>query len=298
MDRKWMYSMNINDPEFVNGVQSFLIAAESNRVAKGDIEIYCPCSQCKNFVPYNNIKAIEYHLLKFGFVCNYTCWSEHGESLVDNSTSIHVSNANEKNDSYINDKHENLNEMLHDLEANGDIDQEDLQQLRFLKCKNRNIPIVAPKEMYAKPWNEWIEYEAIVDLHVEGKVDISFIHWWAMHLHSVVNGLRENKFTFLNPHHISSGECLRNDKQVVNHILETRRLNLGKEIYVAPYLKGRHWLLFVVCPNLRAGYIVDSAIEDNERNYYFPEIVERAFEIKFDWTMAKCFQQKGHWECG
>ena len=51
---------------------------------------------------------------------------------------------------------------------------------RFLKCKNRNIPIVAPKEMYAKPWNEWIEYEAIVDLHVEGKVDISFIHWWAM----------------------------------------------------------------------------------------------------------------------
>lgn len=75
--------MNVNDPEFVNGVQSFLIAAEANRVAKGDIEIFCPCSRCKNFVPHNDIKAIEYDLLKFGFVRNYTCWSEHGESLVD-----------------------------------------------------------------------------------------------------------------------------------------------------------------------------------------------------------------------
>ncbi|GJX56899.1 leucine-rich repeat-containing protein [Tanacetum coccineum] len=59
-----------------------------------------------------------------------SCWSEHGESLVDNSTSSHVSNANENNKSYINDKHKNLKEMLHDLKANdGDIDQEDLQQL-------------------------------------------------------------------------------------------------------------------------------------------------------------------------
>ncbi|GKC11006.1 hypothetical protein Tco_1007788 [Tanacetum coccineum] len=130
MERNWMYGRNITDPEYVNGVQSFLIPAESNRVAKGDIEIFCLCSKCKNFVPYNDIKMIEFHLLKHGFVRKYTCWSEHGESLVDNNTSSHVSNANENTESYINDIHENLNEMLHDLEANdGDIDQEDLQQL-------------------------------------------------------------------------------------------------------------------------------------------------------------------------
>nr|GFC43127.1 ulp1 protease family, C-terminal catalytic domain-containing protein [Tanacetum cinerariifolium] len=132
MERKWMYGMNISDPEYVNGVQSFLIAAESesDRVAKGNTEIFCPCSQCKIFVPYDDIKAIEYHLLKYGFVRNYTCWSEHVESLVDNTTSSHVLNANENNESYINDRHENLNEMLHDLDANdGDINQEDLQQL-------------------------------------------------------------------------------------------------------------------------------------------------------------------------
>ena len=51
---------------------------------------------------------------------------------------------------------------------------------RFTTCENQNISIVAPREMYANPWKEWIESEAIVDLHGQGMVDISFIHWWTM----------------------------------------------------------------------------------------------------------------------
>ncbi|GKD89457.1 hypothetical protein Tco_1364964, partial [Tanacetum coccineum] len=49
---------------------------------------------------------------------------------------------------------------------------------RFANCKNQNISIVAPHEMYGGPLREWIEYEAILDLHIEGLVDITFIHWW------------------------------------------------------------------------------------------------------------------------
>ncbi|PWA54746.1 transposon protein [Artemisia annua] len=90
MERQWMYGMSLNDPEFVKGVDSFLIAAESNRVAKGDIEIFCPCSKCKNLKPFTDIKTIEWHLHRYGFVRKYTCWSEHGESLVGNSTSSHL----------------------------------------------------------------------------------------------------------------------------------------------------------------------------------------------------------------
>ncbi|GKB81733.1 ulp1 protease family, C-terminal catalytic domain-containing protein [Tanacetum coccineum] len=382
MERKWMYGMNINDPEYVNGVQSFLIAAESDRVAKGNIEIFYLCLECKNFVPYDDIKMIEFHLLKYGFVRKYTCWSKHGESLVDNSTSSHVSNGHENNESYINDRHENLNEMLHDLEAidavlellklkassswsdtsftkllkepdeidddvtkNGppakllcvkmtihqtispcysmsrsppcptmscqtpisdlssslcyrprmeenlipfehqmpsggymslletqgallpqiltswpqmveqpmsshpsttepaepkqtqeDLIKERLDKVkyrprsmqgsvkRFTNCKNQNISIVAPHEMYDRPWREWIEYEAILDLHIKGLVDITFIHWWTM-----------------------------------------------------------------------KGYIVDlwEYKKKNENTYYFPVIVESDFDTKFDWTMVK-----GEWECG
>ncbi|GJW19074.1 ulp1 protease family, C-terminal catalytic domain-containing protein [Tanacetum coccineum] len=169
---------------------------------------------------------------------------------------------------------------------------------RFTKCKKKTFSIVAPHEMYFKDWEEWIEYEAILDLHINAKVDISFIHWWAMQLHSVVKGLSENRCVFLNPHVIQSSECLRNGKQVMDHIIDTKRLNPGKELYLAPYLQGGdggHWLLFVVCPNLRRGYIVDSSKkENNETSYYFPEMVERAFEIKFDWTMVKIWDDTRH----
>nr|GFB56884.1 hypothetical protein [Tanacetum cinerariifolium] len=171
MERKWMYGMNISDPEYVNGVQSFLIATESDRVAKGNTEIFCSCSQCKNFVPYDDMKAIEYHLLKCGFVRNYTCWSEHGESLVDNTTSSHVLNANENNESYINDIHGNLNKMLHDLDANdGDINQEDLQQLfedakkpvydgcNFSRKDDGKLRHVADSPQWRKINNKFLEF--------------------------------------------------------------------------------------------------------------------------------------------
>ncbi|GJV74721.1 uncharacterized protein Tco_1506305 [Tanacetum coccineum] len=139
---------------------------------------------------------------------------------------------------------------------------------RFTKCKKKTFSIVAPHEMYFKDWEEWIEYEAILDLHINAKVDISFIHWWAIQLHSVVKGLSENICVFLYSHVIQSSECLRNGKQVMDHIIDTKRLNPGKELYLAPYLQGGdggHWLLFVVCPNLRRGYIVDSSKKENMR---------------------------------
>nr|GEY06841.1 ulp1 protease family, C-terminal catalytic domain-containing protein [Tanacetum cinerariifolium] len=69
--------------------------------------------------------------------------------------------------------------------------------------RQQNITIVAPHEMYVKHWEEWIEYEAILDLQVKAKVDITFIHWWAMHLYLMVKGLRDNKCAFLNPHLIT-----------------------------------------------------------------------------------------------
>ncbi|GJQ95272.1 retrotransposon protein, putative, ty1-copia subclass [Tanacetum coccineum] len=170
---------------------------------------------------------------------------------------------------------------------------------RFANCKN--ISIVAPLEMYGGPWREWIEYEAILDLHIEAKIDITFIHWWTMHLYSKAKRLPDNKCTFLNPHLITSSQCRSKENEVIEHIMDTKRLNPGKDIYMAPYMQGdSHWVLMVLCPNSRKGYIVDSYEYEkkNENSYYFPAIVESALDTKFDWTMVKCFQQKGGWECG
>ncbi|GKF68962.1 hypothetical protein Tco_0198641, partial [Tanacetum coccineum] len=50
------------------------------------------------------------------------------------------------------------------------------ERLDILICK----PKPFQDSVYFKDWQEWIEYEAILDLHINAKVDITFIHWWAM----------------------------------------------------------------------------------------------------------------------
>ena len=73
---------------------------------------------------------------------------------------------------------ERVQERLHKLKGRPEPFNE--SETRFTKFKNQNISIVAPPEMYGKHWQEWIEYEAILDLHINLEVDITFIHWWAM----------------------------------------------------------------------------------------------------------------------
>ncbi|GJT28422.1 reverse transcriptase domain-containing protein [Tanacetum coccineum] len=125
-----MYDIRRSHPAYLKGLQDFLIFAENNRVNSGDAGIYCPCIDCKNFVRLKNIKDIEYHLITRGFVQKYTCWSRHGELLVDNSTSVRTSMDNENGDSCINDDCENSNEMSDNVEdTTGDNDQENIQTL-------------------------------------------------------------------------------------------------------------------------------------------------------------------------
>ncbi|GJU71648.1 hypothetical protein Tco_1263053 [Tanacetum coccineum] len=46
--------------------------------------------------------------------------------------------------------------------------------------------------MYVDHQEEWIEYEAILDLHINTKIDITLIHWWVMCLHLMVKSLPDN----------------------------------------------------------------------------------------------------------
>ncbi|GJZ71154.1 ulp1 protease family, C-terminal catalytic domain-containing protein [Tanacetum coccineum] len=113
-----------------DGIQDFLIFTQNNRVNSGGADIYCPSIDCKNFVRLKYIKDIEYHLITRGIVQKYTCWSKHGELLVDNKTSVRTSIDNENGVSYINDDCGNSNEMYDNVEdAIGDNDQEILQTL-------------------------------------------------------------------------------------------------------------------------------------------------------------------------
>lgn len=56
---KWMYDIRRSDLTYLKGVQDFLELAENNQVNSGDVDIFCPCIDCKNLERLNDIKDIE-----------------------------------------------------------------------------------------------------------------------------------------------------------------------------------------------------------------------------------------------
>ena len=64
-------------PEFINGVRTFLLAAEANKRADGFM--HCPCAGCKNGRNYSTSRTIHVHLFKSGFMPHYNAWTKHGE---------------------------------------------------------------------------------------------------------------------------------------------------------------------------------------------------------------------------
>ncbi|XP_076886636.1 uncharacterized protein LOC143536558 [Bidens hawaiensis] len=149
MDHDWMYKASYTSEIYAAGVQSFLSAAEANRVKKRSRSICCPCSVCQTFQYFEDITEIEAHLFENGFMPRYDCWSRHGESLAafstsstandttynDDASSLNSTYNNDssnldENDNHLNGPDDNLNEMLHDMETNmGDAEIENLQHL-------------------------------------------------------------------------------------------------------------------------------------------------------------------------
>ena len=64
-------------PEFINGVQTFLLAAEANK--REDGFMHCPCAGCKNGHNYSTSRTIHVHLFESGFMPHYNVWTKHGE---------------------------------------------------------------------------------------------------------------------------------------------------------------------------------------------------------------------------
>ena len=64
-------------PQFVEGVHTFLLAAEANKRADGFMP--CPCAGCKNDQNYSKSRTIHVHLFESGFMPHYNVWTKHGE---------------------------------------------------------------------------------------------------------------------------------------------------------------------------------------------------------------------------
>ena len=76
MSQQWMYDERCS-PGFINGVHTFLLAAEANKRVDGFMP--CPCAGCKNGRNYSTSRTIHVHLFESGFMPHYNVWTKDGE---------------------------------------------------------------------------------------------------------------------------------------------------------------------------------------------------------------------------
>ena len=110
-----MYQIERATIEYLEHLSHFLKVAEDDRVKRGKSKVHCPCKNCLNWKCHPDLKTIKSHLIEKGFMQRYTCWKFHGEVKAKSNTSVSNCNVEQNNDSYTNDR---LNEMLHNLEDN------------------------------------------------------------------------------------------------------------------------------------------------------------------------------------
>nr|KAJ0193101.1 hypothetical protein LSAT_V11C800397390 [Lactuca sativa] len=81
---------------------------------------------------------------------------------------------------------------------------------------------------------------------------------------------------------------------VAGHIVEVFSYHEGKKCFLAPYLQGDHWVLFILCPNSKSAYILDSSKNDQKKldEYLFVSLISTIFPGRFD-KSEKCYKQKG-----
>src|SRR3954468_1465833 len=66
-------------PEFISGLSNFMEVAKEN---KQEGFMSCQCKECMNQKQYSSLKIIHLHLLRYGFMPSYNCWTKHGERWV------------------------------------------------------------------------------------------------------------------------------------------------------------------------------------------------------------------------
>jgi len=133
-DRGWMYKTpRVMDMCYVDNVTKFIAAAKKHRVTLGRELTICPCSKCKNTLLHAD-SVVKSHLIRFGFVEDYTVWKHHGEGAMGAGGNSTVNDdggrqqtssttapegpragGNSANDAYIN-----INELLDDMAAEAD----------------------------------------------------------------------------------------------------------------------------------------------------------------------------------
>ena len=77
-----MYLRNRTCDDYLDGLKSFLTAAQTDMLNGQKSSMWCPCIDCKNEKQYSNSLTVHAHLIMRGFMDDYRCWNKHGEEGV------------------------------------------------------------------------------------------------------------------------------------------------------------------------------------------------------------------------
>ena len=78
MDKEWMYKTSRLDQAYLDHVTKFIAAAKRHRLSLKREHTICPCKCCKNLLLHEDY-VVKSHLVRYGFVKDYTIWKFHGE---------------------------------------------------------------------------------------------------------------------------------------------------------------------------------------------------------------------------
>ncbi|KAK1417965.1 hypothetical protein QVD17_27101 [Tagetes erecta] len=172
-------------------------------------------------------------------------------------------------------------------------------KLRSIYGDEITMQVNSPPGMYPSIVTEYLEFEGVIQCLSNGMLDCGFIHWFEMYLYELSSNRSSSKCAFLNPMLIRDYDCINFPKNVQKHLLYVSRLHNAKSYILAPFLVGPHYVLVIISPKQKRGYILDSLKgTKNEKSYPFSKVVEDSFEGNFTWAMVNCKQQLGSWECG
>ena len=77
---EWMCQMKRMEPQYMVHVRKFIAAAKAHRESLNRMTTICLCSHCKNMRAHTD-NEVQCHLIRFGFVKDYTVWTFHGEKV-------------------------------------------------------------------------------------------------------------------------------------------------------------------------------------------------------------------------
>ena len=77
MDREWMYKTSRLEPAYLDQVTKFIAVAKRHRLSLKQEHTICPCKTYNNLIAHGD-DMVKSHLVRYGFVKDYTIWKIHG----------------------------------------------------------------------------------------------------------------------------------------------------------------------------------------------------------------------------